>query len=155
MNELAANIQQGMQWLINEWTLKKERTALLPGDAIRSNFIRSTSLFDRRFQVEIEDCTLGHHNLTWVLMLTLNIKDQALSQNFTFDKLYWLLCLKSTKKIQFIFYKADIAKIMNVKFKTQVIFCQPKSQSSMLTLRPTSICVNICKVQFLCRPLKF
>ncbi len=36
-----------------------------------------------------------------------------------------------------------MAKIMNVNFKTQVIFCKPKTQFSMSTLRPKSICVDI------------
>jgi len=31
-----------------------------------------------------------------------NIEDCALCQNFTFAKLYWLITLKSTKKISFL-----------------------------------------------------
>jgi len=40
-------------------------------------------------------------------------------------------------------YKEEITKIMNVDFKSQVIFCWPKAQSSMSTLRPKSNCVDI------------
>jgi hypothetical protein len=40
-------------------------------------------------------------------------------------------------------YKVDLAKIMNVDFKTQVIFCRLKAQFSMSALRPKSICINI------------
>jgi len=39
----------------------------MSGDVIRSNFIRSTSVFDLRFYVEIEDRALGQQILTWVL----------------------------------------------------------------------------------------
>jgi len=51
-----------------------------------------------------------------------------------------LICFKVD--IENLVNKVDIAKFMNVNFNTQVIFCRPKAQCAMSTLRPKSICVN-------------
>ncbi len=47
------------------------------GFVTRSNFIRPTSVFDLRFQVEFEDRVLGQQKMTWVLRSTLRIKSQC------------------------------------------------------------------------------
>jgi len=43
-------------------------TMIKTGDLIRSNFLGSTSIFNRRFLVEIEDCALGRQE-SWELEL--------------------------------------------------------------------------------------
>ncbi len=59
---------------------------------------------DYNFKVDIEDC--------------------GLCQNFMFAELYWLICLKSTKKSWFI--RSTLIKLgLNVDLNTDVIFCQP------------------------------
>jgi len=56
------------------WRAKiKVEMRTIPGDVLRPNFIRSTSIFDRRFLVEIEHWALGCHKLNRVLMSTLTI----------------------------------------------------------------------------------
>jgi len=70
---------------------------------IRSNFIRSKSLFDKHFKAQIEYYSLGQHNLTW----DVDIEDCALCQNFTFAKLHWLMRLNFKVSKKKLVYKVD------------------------------------------------
>ena len=45
----------------------KHLTCNFSGDVIRSNILRSTSIFDGHFQVEIEDRALGRQKMTMTL----------------------------------------------------------------------------------------
>ncbi len=121
------------------WRAKiKVEMRTIPGDVLRSNFIRSTSIFDRRFLVEIEHWALGRHKLNRVLMSTLTIEFYVEISHLLSNTAYVFKVDKEN-----LVYKVDIAKIMNVDIKPQVNLCRHRAQLSMSTLRPKSICVNI------------